>query len=415
MAVGSLLLAAACGGSGSSAGGKATITFAWWGDSSRAAVTLAAIKLFERQHPDITVKTEYSPFAAYEQKIAVQASGGSLPDLLTVDRGVQNEYAQRGMLLDLGKYVPGTLSLSDMAGSLASSGKSDGKQYTVPMAQNTQAIVVDVTRVKALGLPLPKPGWTWSDLQSWAGQVTAKSGGKYYGFVDPGTLWPAFNSWEIQHGKSLYTPDGKIAFTASDLAGFWKFCTALRTSKAATNAQLTSTVDGLPADEPLLKGHAAAEWDYDSLFTMYTSGTNDKLALVSLPTVDGKTGMFAQPSMMLAVSAQSQYPKQATELLNFLVNNAGAAKALGTSRGLFPNQQVRQQLSGSAAGAAKTVYGYEGANQSAMAPTTPAPPKGDCELLTLMQKVYQQVAFGQLSPDQAAAQFMQQAKETIGQ
>lgn len=407
--------AAACGSSsGSSSNGKVTITYAWWGDAARAQVTIAAIKLFEQQHPDITVKTEYSPFGDYEQKINTQAAGGNMPDVVTVDRGVQNEYAQRGLLLNLDQYVPGTLQLSGLAPSLVASGKANGHQYLVPNAQNTQAFVVDVTKVKALGLPLPNPGWTWPDLASWAKQISAKSGGKYYGVVDPGTLWGAFNSWEIQHGKSLYE-NGKIAFTAADLTGFWDYTTSLRTSGAATNAQLTATVDGLPNDEPVCKGHAAAEWDYDSLFTMYGSCTSDQLELVSLPTVNGQTGMFGQPSMMLAVAANSPHPKQAVELVNFLVNNAGAAKALGTSRGLFPNLSVRRQLADGATGAIKEVYRYEAASQGSFSPTPPAPPKGDSQLLTMMIRTYQQVAFGQLTPAKAAAQFLSQARGIIGQ
>ena len=71
-----------------------------------------------------------------------------------------------------------------------------------------------------------------------------------------GTEWPAFESWLIQRGKSLYS-GGKVAFTANDVEQFWNFTTAMRKSRAATSAQVTATVDGIPSDEPLLK-HAAA-------------------------------------------------------------------------------------------------------------------------------------------------------------
>lgn len=408
---------AACGsggGSGSASGGKSTITFAWWGDSSRAASTIAAIKLFEKAHPDITVQTEYTPFGSYDQKIDTQAAGGDAPDLITIDRSVQTEWTQRGMLANLGSYVGKTLTLSGMNSAFAASGSSSGTQYAVPMAQNTQSIVVDQTRVQSLGLSMPQDGWTWPQWQAWAKQVTAKSKGKYYGLVDPGTLWPGFTSWEIQHGTSLYS-NGKIRFSVADLTAWWTMCTQLRTSGAATNAQLTATVDGLPDDEPLLKGHAVAEWDYDSLYTMYAAGTSDKLTLVSLPTVNGKSGMFAQPSMMLGVSANSSHTQQAVELLNFLVNDPTAARTLGTSRGLFPNLSARQSLASAATGTVKEVYNYEASVGGQLAATPPAAPKGDSQLLTLMQTMYQKVAFGQLTPSAAAKQFYSQAQGIVGQ
>ena len=137
--------------------------------------------------------------------------------------------------------------------------------------------------------------------------------------------------------------------------------------------------------------------------------------MVNLPTVGGKTGMYAKPSMLLAVSSQTKYPAQSVELMNFLVNDPAAAKALGTSRGLFPNLTVRQQIAGQVTGATKAVYQYEQANRSRLQPTPPAPPKGDDQLGTLMQRTYQQVAFGQLSASAGANQFMAQAKQTIGQ
>lgn len=402
------------GSSGAVANDTGTITFSWWGDASRAAGTQAAVKLFEQKHTGIKVQTWYSPFGDYEKKIATLTAGGSTPDLMTVDVGFVNEYAQRGLFADLGKFMPAALSLTGLDSKLTGAGKTNGTQYAVPMAQNTQAIVVDLTRLNEIGVPAPKPGWTWDDLKTWAQQITTKSNGKYYGFVDPGTLWPAFNSWSIQHGKYLYK-DGKINFTSADLQSFWNMTTDLRTSKAATDAQLTATVDGLPTDEPLLKGRAVAEWDYDSLFTMYASGTKDQLALVPLPTVDGKSGMFGQPSMYLAVSSKSSHQQQAAELLNFLVNDPDAAKALGNSRGLFPNLDVRKTMAGQATGPIKTIYDYEAAAQSGFVAAPPPPPKGDNQLLTMMQRVYQQVAFGQLSVSQGADQFITQAKQIIGQ
>jgi multiple sugar transport system substrate-binding protein len=408
---------AACGsggGTGSTSGGKVTITFAWWGNTSRATSTIAAIHLFEKAHPDITVATEYTPFGSYAQKIDTQAAGGALPDLITIDRSVQTEWTSRGLLASLAPYLGKTLSLSGLSPAFVSSGASNGTQYAVPMAQNSQAIVVDQTRVQSLGLSMPTGGWTWGQWQNWAKQVSAKSNGKYYGLVDPGTLWPGFASWEIQHGTSLYS-NGKIRFSVADLTAWWTMCTQLRTSGAATNAQLTATVDGLPDDEPLLKGRAVAEWDYDSLYTMYAAGTNDKLTLVSLPTVDGKSGMFAQPSMMLGVSASSPHIAQAVELLNFLVNDPTAAKTLGTSRGLFPNLSARESLAGTATGAVKAVYSYEASVAGQLGATPPAAPKGDSQLLTLMQTMYQKVAFGQLTPASAAQQFYSQAQGIIGQ
>ena len=53
------LMATGCssGGSSSSSNGKVTLNFSWWGDDTRAKVTQDAISQFEKQHPNITIKT----------------------------------------------------------------------------------------------------------------------------------------------------------------------------------------------------------------------------------------------------------------------------------------------------------------------------------------------------------------------
>jgi multiple sugar transport system substrate-binding protein len=412
----SALLLAACGGgsdSGASADGKVTLNFAWWGDATRAKVTQAAVDLFQQQHTNITVKTTYTPFGSYEAKISTQVAGGNAPDLFQVDRGFQSEFSQRGVLADLTKNAD-TLNLSGLDAKFADSGKDGAKQVAVPFGQTTQSIVVNTAKLKELGVPEPTATWTWDDLKTWAQQIHDKSGGKLSGLADPGSTWGAFESWQLQNGKLVYTPDGKIAFTQQDLEAFWNFTTGLSKSGAATPATVTATIDGTPANEPLAKGLAASEWDYDSVFGSHVAATKDQLGLYSLPTVAGKTGMYARPSMLLSVAAKSQHPKEAAELLSFLVNDSGAAKALGTGRGLFPNLTVRTAQATGAEGAVKQVYDYEATAEKSFVPTPPAPPKGDGQLLTLMQRTYQAVAFGQQSVSAGAASFMSQAQSAIG-
>ena len=418
-AVALMLVATACGGSSGSSGstssnGKVTLSFAWWGDATRAKVTEAAISQFEQKNPNIKITTEYAPFGSYSSKITTQMSGGNAPDLLQIDRGFLNEYAGRGVLANLSSQSS-VLNLSGLDPNFVASGKVSGQVVAVPFGQTTSTLVVDMTKLASLGLKPPKAGGTWDDLKVWAQQVHDKSGGKTAGIADPGSSWGAFEAWQFQHGKQVYTTAGKIAFTASDLEDFWNFTSDLRKSGAATPADVTATITGTPADEPLAKGLAAAEWDFDSVFGSYVAATTDQLALVPLPTFSGQTGMYARPSMLLSVSSKSPHPKQAAQLLNFLVNDPAAAKALGTGRGLFPNVSVRESLAKTAAGKNKQVYDYEASQQSTFRPTPPAPPKGDGELLTLMQRVYQATAFGQESVNDGAASFMSQAQTIMNQ
>jgi multiple sugar transport system substrate-binding protein len=417
VAVGLALAAAACGSGSDSGsnGGTVNLSFAWWGDASRAKATQEAVGLFQQQHPNIKVSTQYAPFADFFTKLATQVAGGNAPDLFQIDRGYVNEYAQRGALYDISANSS-ELDLTKWDSSFANSGKIGGKLVAVPFAQNSQTIVVDQTLAAKYGVPLPSKNWTWDDLKTWAQQVHDKSGGKVFGIADPGSTYPAFESWLVQHGKHLYDASGHLGYTAQDVADFWNFTTDLRKSGAATSAELTATVTGTPADEPLPKGKAAAEWDYDSLYVPYTAATGDKLAMYPLPQVSGNTGMLPKPAQMLSVYSRSKHPKEAVQLMNFLLNDPAAAKALGASRGLQPNLDIRSSMAASASDpAVKAVYAYEAENKGQLNPPAVTPPKGDSQVLTLMQRAYQDVAFERKSVQDAASSFFTQTRQFVGQ
>jgi multiple sugar transport system substrate-binding protein len=410
-------LAAGCGSGGGSGsgGGPVTVAFAWWGDASRAKATQNAVDLFQQRHPTIKVTTQYAPFADYFTKLATQVAGGNAPDLFQIDRGYVNEYAQRGALYDMA-IDAADLDLKKWDASFAASGKIGGKLVAVPFAQNSQTVVVDQTLAEKYGVPLPDKAWTWNDLKAWGQQIHDKSGGKVYGFADPGSTYPAFESWLVQHGKHLYDDKGKLGYAAQDVADFWNFCTDLRKSGAATTAELTATISGTPADEPLPKGKAAAEWDYDSLYTLYAAATKDKLVLYPLPQVNGNTGMLPKPAQMLSVFSRSKHAKEAIQLMNFLLNDPDAAKALGGSRGLQPNLDIRASMASSATDqAVKDIYAYEADNKSRLNPPSVTPPKGDSQVLTLMQRTYQDVAFGRTGVSEAANSFYSQTRQLTGQ
>jgi multiple sugar transport system substrate-binding protein len=411
LAAASLAAAGCSSGGSSSSDGKVTLNFSWWGDDTRAKATQDAINLFTKANPNITVKTQYAPFAPYGTKLATQVSGGNAPDLFQVDRSYQAQYSAEGVLTDLNKFQ-GAANLSGIDANFLASGKYKGAQMAVPFGQATQVIVVDSSKIQQLGVPAPKAGWTWDDLKSWAQQVHDKSGGKVAGLADPGGTWAAFESWQYQNGKQLYS-DGKVAFTQADLEAFWNFTQGMSKSGAATKATVTATIDGVPADEPLAKGAAAAEWDYDSVFASYVGATKDTLQILPLPSVNGKTGMYAKPSMLLSVYSKSKHQREAAELLSFLVNDAGAASALGTGRGLFPNTQVRTSLAAGATGPVKQVYDLESTVESSLIATPPAPPKGDSDLLAAMTRIYQGVTAGQQSVSAGAAAFVAQAASSV--
>jgi multiple sugar transport system substrate-binding protein len=410
----------ACGSSsgskGASADAKQTIRFVWWGNQDRADATDKAVQLFEAKHPNITVQTEFAGYAAYFQKLSTEIAGGAAPDVIQIDRSTYSDYQGRHVLADLTPFTKDhTLDLSRINQNLLGGVQLNGDQYAVPGGQTSQMVAYDTAMFTKAGVTVPAQGWTWSQFQDAMAKVASADGTT--GTTDFGWAVDWFEAWLHQHGKQLYTADGKLGFTAGDLTQFWNLTGAMRPDKGVSAAQDTTKMDGTIQNSAFVRKTAASEFNYDSSLTSYISSYGAQVAAAPLPSDDpSKSGMAALPPVYFAVPKSSSHQAAAVELLDFLANDPTAGTALGTTRGLPANQQIRTQVCSAATGANKAVCDYESAQASRIGSSAGWMwPKGSAEIKTDFQKVYDDVIFGRSSVAAAAARVISDANQSLGQ
>jgi multiple sugar transport system substrate-binding protein len=240
------------------------------------------------------------------------------------------------------------------------------------------------------------------------GQVTGTPGTTDFGWAID---W--FEVWLHQHGKQLYTDDGKLAFTQQDLTDFWTMTGQMRAAKGVSAPEATTKMDGTMPNSALVTKKAASEINYDSSLTAYLSSYGAPLTAVGLPTDGSTTGMAAMPPVTFAVSQHSAHKDAAVKLVDFLVNDPDAGKILGTTRGLPPNLTIRDQVCGSATAATKAVCDYEKAAASEIGPSYGIWPTGSAAIKRDFQTVYDDVIFGKTSVPDGAARVIQDAKQSL--
>ncbi|MCO1574598.1 extracellular solute-binding protein [Crossiella sp. SN42] len=407
-------LLAACGGAaGGGAGGEVTISFAWWGSDGRATITKQAVELFERRNPGIKVNTTFAAYNAYWDKVATQTAGGNPPDVMTMDSRYLSEYGERRVLLDLNEGAGKQVSLAEINPELAATGTLNGKRYAVPWAQNTSSLVYDPAAYQAAGVDMSKP-MTWEQFRAAAEKVSAANGFNRRGVTDFGILDSALEIWLRQNGKSFYTQDGKLGFGAEDLRRFWQLASQFRTSKAGSTAEVTASHNTSPEQSPLGKKLTSAEFAYDSVYPSFEKAHGSPLMVTGYPTDNpADTGQYRRPAMFLSVSARGKAQEASAKLVHFLINDPEAGKILGTDRGLPPNLKIRAQLAAEATGTNKTVYDYEARLESQLGPAPAVPPKGAGAIQKLLQRSYEEIAFGRLSLDEAVTRFMSEAQKDL--
>ncbi|WP_410632347.1 ABC transporter substrate-binding protein [Amycolatopsis sp. cmx-4-83] len=404
---------AACGSGSGTGDGDVTITFVWWGSDGRANLTKKAVELFQQKNPKIKVQTSFSAYAAYWEKLATQTAGGKPPDVLNVDTRYLAEYGGRGVLADLNQGAGKAVSLADVNPELAATGVYQGKRYAVPWAQNTPAMIYDPAAFTAAGAD-PAKGLTWQQYADATRKVSAASGFSARGTTDFGILDTTLEIWLRQQGKQFYTPAGKLGFAADDLRRYWQLASGFRDAKGASPADVTASYNTSPEQAPLGKKLTSSEFAYDNLLPAYQKANGKPLNVAPYPSDKaGDTGQYRRPSMFLAVSARSAQQEAAAKLVDFLVNDAEVGKIVGTDRGLAPNLKVRAQLAGSATGNDKTLYDFEAALEPKLGAAPPVPPKGAGAIQKLLQRTYEEVAFGRMSIDDAVNRFMTEAEKGL--
>lgn len=384
------------------------LRMAWWGDDVRHEITNSALDKFEDLNPGITVVRDFSGFDGYLDKITTQYTGGNSPDVFQFYNEVLVEFASRGQLADLSKGV----SQDGWDADLLQVSTVDGELAAMPFGLSTQGFIFDTTAIEALGLTAPSGDYSWDDLAEFAAEVRTASGGSLAGVTDLSHGYQVFEVWAKQRGEDFMDADG-LAFSEKTLADFWQYWADLRASGGATTPDITSEYQGTPYDA-VVAGVAASTFLFTNQYDGVQGRTPNVISLERFPGEGDDAGQYMRTAMNLVISKQSKHQEAAAKLVDFLLNNEEANGILGLNRGFPANAKV---IDAASAGANENVQRAIEIFESVRENGAPAPvpaPAGSGTVNTLFAEVAQQVQFGQLSPADAAKQFMAQAASELG-
>jgi multiple sugar transport system substrate-binding protein len=396
-----------------------TISLDWWGAGARVTATQDAVKLFEKAHPNVTVKMQSTDWGSYWDKLATTVAGGNAPDVMQFDQVYVASYAQRGAIADLGQYGK-YLDTSDLSKNVRDTGEYDGKLYAVPIGLNSIGLAVNKTVLDKYGIAMPKTGssWTWTALDKFAKQVTEKSGGKVLGLDPLGGDTPSLTLWARQHGNALFDSKGKVVLKPSVLASYWQYSLdQIKDGVTPSASQLAEGATGNLDQSDLATGKVAATFIPSNLSAYQAAMPDQDLRMLPFPTSSGaKSGwQYLKSSMYWSISSKSKHPAEAAELIDFLTTNSKVAKLFGAERGLPANPSFQKTIAPSLSKSDSIVMDY--IQQVTKESGSPAPitPVGAEDADTLLSQIWQNVQFGKTTPEDGATQYISQLKKAIEQ
>ena len=391
----------------------------WWGGDARTKAYQAAIGTYTGRHPSIAVKTQFSGYDGYFDKLDTYIAGDLTADIIQMDTELVSEYAGLGVLHPLDEHLGKQLHLGAFPEDLLAAGKVDGKLYGVPSGTGCMLVTYDATLLRDAGADPPPADWTWADLTAYATRLTKALGGKVHGVGDAGgDDLGAFQIFLREREKDLFTADGKLGFTAADLEEWLDYWDGMRRRKAAAPGEVTSAAYRDPGRNPLITGKVAMTFGV-GLETSLPPLTDHELDFVPVPgggrgSVEGQ---YLTGGVLLSVYARSEVTDEAADLIDYFANDTEAIKSMGLTRGVPPTVDARLTvavqlgLPERRVLAAIDLVSRRVAAASAAPP--PTPPKGAGQIRELLFENNLAVAFGRQTVSDATESFLAGAESAL--
>ncbi len=409
-----MMLAAACGGGDDETPGagplptdSVELTFWWWGSAERAATTQQVIDLFEKKYPFIHVKGEPQDFANYFANLSTKFAASDAPDVITMGGAYVLGYAADGNLADLGT-LGGELDTKVFPTSILQASTYENKIYGVPTGGNAIALMANKSLFDKLGVALPNDDtWTWEQFTALAKEISTKAPSGTYGAEL--RSYDYIGAYAAQQ-TPLYDDKGNLTVTEATLTTMWELEKDLLAARAMPPADLTQQVMTVEAPQTLFgQGRSAMFFGYTNQVGTYAAASGNDIVLLRIPGESqyGKPGTSLLPSQYYTVNGGSKYQRQAALFVDFLVNDEEAGKLILADRGLPSNPKVRAAIAPLLSPEDQRAATFIDKNNDRFGPSF-VPPSWATDVNRITQTIDSQVLFGQLTPAQAAAEWIKQ-------
>lgn len=370
-----------------------TIKYSWWGGEDRYDKTMKAIEKFQQAHPNIKVKVEFSEWKGFKKKMNMKIAGNDEPDLMQINYDWLETYSKDGTgFYDLNK-VSDTLDLNNFSSDILNYGTKNGVLNAIPISMNAKVMYYNKTLATQFGVDNYK---TFDELLANRKNVTSND--KYLLEYDETNAWILPMSYIQQKtGHNFIDSSGKLEFNETDIKDLLTFYKSLVDNKIVPQS-IHKSVNDLSGNISL----SNVSWISEaSKIQKSLEKSNNKVGYSELPSIDGQNFIrYVKPSMLYAISKNTEHPKEAALLMNFLLNDSDTAttfeldKGIPCSKNAFNVLQENNKLSG---------LQYESSKKSDNVKEILISPYYENTLIqNIFVEALDQISYGKSTPEQCA-------------
>lgn len=390
------------------------IRIAWWGNQTRNDLTVQALDLYTELHPNVTFETEPSSWDGYFDKLATQAATGSLPDIFQQDYGQIRSYYDQDLMLNLQPYVEsGALDVSRVSEAVLASGSFEDELYAMCIGLNSPALFYDKETVKKAGVTIPEQ-MTWDEFFEISETIYEETGVQtYLDSMVLGMLFRGIGTSEFaEDGTSFGTEDDSVFLTyfqmiADASSQDWHVSPEILTEK---NPTVTETM-------PIIDQTCWNSFSNSNQYGTISSTAGRELGMTMWPVMEDDTQQvqYLKSSQFLCGSSTTEYPDIVADVINFVTTSIEANEILNGERGVPVDSDVLASFDDRLSETDKIVYKYIDDVNAVATPMDPPSPSGSSEINTLVNDLTEQVRYGEITPEEAAAQVFEEGNEILAE
>ena len=223
----------------------------------------------------------------------------------------------------------------------------------------------------------------------------------------------------MQHGEdyTIYNADGTALGYTDDsiVTDFFDMKKRLiDTTGVYPTPDILASIKDTQSDL-IVSGQAAISWQASNLYSAICEVAQRSLKIAPYPklTADGPSGMFVRNSQACCISNNSDYKEEGAKFISFFVNDLEANDILNGERGVPIMSKVREHLASKADDVVAETYEYMDKIGEIASHQMPAEPSGQIELEDACKRINEELAFGRISPEEAAAEFRSEAESIL--
>lgn len=318
-------LLAGCGGSDAADSAETsgngeepiTLTIMTWNNNPEGTKKEQEIlDAFTEENPHITIKQVSATYDEYNERVLTMAAGGNLPDLIWTQPAGYATFVENGLLMDLSDQVD-KLDLDELQPGVIELGQVDGTQYGMIRDRSTVQMAYNKDMFDEAGIEYPEDDWTMDEFLETAKALTVKDGDRTTQFgIENFYLKELLTA----HGTNIMDPE-----TAEITLDAPKTIEAIELSQAMINeynVQPTGAqTEGMSS--LFLSGVAgmsmAGPWDW----VEFEKNAAFEFDIVPLPSASDKGTLSPAAYLPISINAETDYPEEAWELLEFLTYGGG--------------------------------------------------------------------------------------------